>query len=225
MAVTINEDVKVGNATFHVQTEFYRSSGKVVCNIFKDGASIKRFERELKGDEDPEVLVKNLHRQVIERLTQSREEIRQSGKLNLSEETVGRVIETVSPYFGVASYLILEDALSKAASIGDFVERIVEDLDSESRSTLKRKLAELLSNEGVKSSTGRGFEGEFKFTEELRNQVLEILKDYFGIMASSVLEEAEKNCKTYEELVDRLVSSLDGKEREELETRLMFLRT
>jgi hypothetical protein len=225
MAVSINEDVRVGNSTFHVQTEFYRSTGKVVCNIFKDGASIKRFEKVVEGEENPELLVKYLHKQVVNRLLSGGEEIKGAGKLKLSEEAINRIVEIVSPYFGVASYLVLEDVLSKAYSVRDFIEKVVEDLDVETKSNLKRELEKVLLDEG-KQIPAESKE-EFRFTDELRSQMLDILKDYFGVMASLVLEEAEEKCKgkSYEDLVSEIVSSLEEKEREELGKRLMFLRT
>ncbi len=68
MAVSCNEDVRVGNVVFHVQTEYYRKSGKVVANIFRNGVAVKRLEKQLSEEDDVDSKVVEFHRFVVDRI-------------------------------------------------------------------------------------------------------------------------------------------------------------
>ena len=68
MAVSCNEDVRVGNVVFHVQTEYYRRSGKVVANIFRNGVAVKRLEKQLSNMSDIDSEVLEFHRFVVDRI-------------------------------------------------------------------------------------------------------------------------------------------------------------
>ncbi|WP_456395299.1 response regulator [Desulfurobacterium sp.] len=63
-----NDNLKLGNLEFHVQTEYYRSSGDVVTLIFKRGEVIKRIEKKLSVGESPDDAVKRQHTEVIHKL-------------------------------------------------------------------------------------------------------------------------------------------------------------
>ncbi|WP_457569851.1 response regulator [Desulfurobacterium sp.] len=63
-----NDSLRLGNVEFHVQTEYYRSSGDVVTLIFKKGEVVKRIERKLSSGESPDDAVKKQHMEVIHKL-------------------------------------------------------------------------------------------------------------------------------------------------------------
>ncbi|WP_457567588.1 response regulator [Desulfurobacterium sp.] len=63
-----NDSLKLGNTEFHIQTEYYQSSGEVVTLIFKNGEVIKRIQRKPALGENPDEAVKNQHNSVIHRL-------------------------------------------------------------------------------------------------------------------------------------------------------------
>lgn len=233
MAVSYNEDVKVGNSTFHVQTEYYRKSGKVVSNIFKDGLAVKRLEREIDADSDINSAVSEFHRYVVERLrrgVKKRGESQPGGRFYLPKEVEEELLQTIYPYFGVASSLVVDEALTSSSTVDEFLRNLLDGLPENMKGILVGKLKPLLQS--LPSSTSAepvrktSVETEFEIDEERKEKILQVLSEYFGIMALPVLEEALEKWggARYQELVDLIVSHVeDEKEREELHSRLMFL--
>jgi len=230
MAVSYNEDVRLGNSVFHVQTEYYKKSGKVVSNIFKDGLSIKRLEKSVEEGADVDSAVAQFHSYVVERLRSSlkKKALQKKGVLSIPDSVREELLNVLNPYFGVASSFVIEEALSNSASVDDFLDNLLEGLPTNIKDALGEKLSSLLPSISVSQapSEEKGNTEPEEFTEEKKEKALKILSDYFGIMSLSVLEDALEEWKSgeYSELVELIVSHLnDEKEREELYHRLMFL--
>ncbi|SNR66885.1 hypothetical protein [Desulfurobacterium atlanticum] len=68
MGYSLNSDISCGSKKFHVQTEFYSSSQKIVTNIFLNGNIIKRIEKAPETD-NLEHEIKQQHNFVVEKLT------------------------------------------------------------------------------------------------------------------------------------------------------------
>ena len=231
MAVSYNEDVRIGSSTFHVQTEYYKKSGKIVSNIFKDGTSIKRLEREVEEGLDIDSAVGEFHRYVVDKLrkgVKSRTP-EASGGFVIPEDLEKKVIEVINPYFGVASYLVIDEARSASNSKEEFVESLLEGLPEDVKPALFERLTALFSD-GASTSSDVPQEGDSSTPEEFdqskKEKLLKVLSDYFGIMALPVLEEAleEWDGRDYHDLVSLIVDHVDDEsEREELYNRLMFL--
>ena len=47
MALSLNQNIKAGKSTYHIQTEYYKTSNKIISNIFKDGKAVRRLEKEV----------------------------------------------------------------------------------------------------------------------------------------------------------------------------------
>lgn len=230
MAVSYNENIRLGGSIFHVQTEYYKKSGKVVSNIFKDGLSIKRLERDVEEGTDIDSAVAQFHRYVVERLKSGvkRKVSLQRGVLSIPDAVREELLKILNPYFGVASSLVIDEALLNSSGVESFLDNLLEGLPDNTKETLREQLSPLLSSLFLSESSPEKREEEEleEFTEEKREKALEILSDYFGIMALPVLEDALEEWKSgdYKELVELIVSRLeDEKEREELYHRLMFL--
>ncbi len=230
MAVSYNEDIKLGGSVFHVQTEYYRKSGKVVSNIFKDGLSIKRLEREVEEGADVDSAVAQFHRYVVERLRSgARKKISpKKGVLSLPDSVREELINTLNPYFGVASAFVVDEALLNSSKVEDFLDRLLDGLPDNIKEALSEKLSPVVSSISVSESSSEERERlePEEFNDEKKEKALKILSEYFGIMALSVLEDALEEWKSgdYSELVELIVSHLeDEKEKEELSHRLMFL--
>ena len=231
MAVSYNEDIKIGNSVFHVQTEYYRKSGKVVSNIFKDGLSIKRLEREVEEGEDIDSAVSEFHRYVVERLRSGVRERKVPAKrkvLVIPEHVERELLDILYPYFGVASALVIDEALSLSSTSGEFLEHLLEGLPDNLKEALVDQLAPIISSLSSVESSGSeetSSSQEEEIDEAKREKLLKVLSEYFGIMALPVLEESlEEWNGDYHRLVELIVSHLeDEKEREELYNRLMFL--
>ncbi|WP_457569457.1 hypothetical protein, partial [Desulfurobacterium sp.] len=69
---SMNTNFQCGAKTFHVQTEFYKSSGKVVTNIFFQGNIVKRIER-LPETEDISQEIKKQHEHILHKLQEALE--------------------------------------------------------------------------------------------------------------------------------------------------------
>ncbi|SNR65547.1 response regulator [Desulfurobacterium atlanticum] len=65
-----NDNIKIGNAVFHIQTEFYKTSGEVVTLIFRNGEVVKRIEN-VPENENPSEAVEKQHLMVINKLLSS----------------------------------------------------------------------------------------------------------------------------------------------------------
>ncbi|WP_456342475.1 hypothetical protein [Thermovibrio sp.] len=248
MAKSINQDIQAGGSVYHIQTEYYKSSGKIVTNIFKDGLSVKRLEKDVSGlsEEELDREIENFHRLVLEKLRAGKRKQEAPAEVAPSvptedanffvpRELYERLLVEISPFFGIASSFILDEAIESSKSFSAFLENLSADLPDEQRELLLLKVRPLiekyLSNleEEKKERTEEiGEEEKFVLTDELKDKILTVLSDYFGIMASAVLDEAieewETSGKTYEELVEVISSHADTQEEaEEIKTRLMFL--
>lgn len=233
MAVSYNENVKIGDSVFHVQTEYYKKSGKVVSNIFKDGLSIKRLERAVEDDQNIDAVVGEFHNYVIEKLKdglKKKLELQKAGySLEIPEVVEEELLQVLYPYFGVASSFILEEALSLSKNLGEFMENLLDGLPEDTKLTLKEEISTLLSSLTNSKETTESEDlpkPAEELSEEKKEKILYIISDYFGIMALPVLEEVleEWSGSNYQEFVDLIVKRIeDEKEREELYQRLMFL--
>ncbi|WP_457678822.1 hypothetical protein [Thermovibrio sp.] len=222
MAKSINQDIDAGGSKYHIQTEYYRSSGKIVTNIFKDGLSVKRIEKEVSPELSEEELdreIESFHNQVLSKLRSAgkRRKEREKGEkkvgLTVPKELYDRLLLEMSPFFGIASSFVLEEALEEAQSPSHLIEIITSDLPKEQKELLKGRLTSVI---GAISSKE---EETFKFTQELEDKILAVLSNYFGIMAAVILEDSLHQWKavggkTYEELVDLIAAHADSKEEE-----------
>ena len=69
MALSLNQNIKAGKSTYHIQTEYYKTSNKIISNIFKDGRAVRRLEKEVEEGKDLDAQIKEFHKSVVERLT------------------------------------------------------------------------------------------------------------------------------------------------------------
>jgi predicted DNA-binding protein len=228
MASSINQDIRVGRSVYHLQTEFYHSSGKIVTVIFKDGASVKRLERSISlslTDEEIDEELKRFHQSVVDRLLGRKPSIPVSSppkevSFKLPEELHEEVLRLLAPHFGIATNFIVEEVVSNSRSADEFVQKITEDLDEKVARDLREKLKALLS---ALSSTGG-----FTVTPEIEDAILSVLRDFFGIMAYPVLEDSleewRKEKGGYKELVEIICSHAHSEnESLELKKRLLSL--
>jgi hypothetical protein len=237
MPKSINQNIQAGGSVYHVQTEYYKSSGKVVTNIFKDGRSVKRLEKELSAKEEEEINreVEEFHSFVVSKLTGKLKAKRSGEKkgLTLPLELYDKLLVLVSPYFGIASSLILDEGLKSSRSVEELVSFLTAELEGEQKESLSRELYNLLNSlkEEERGESKEEKKAPFSVTPDLEKRVLELLSEYFGIMASAIWEESLEEWRmsggtTYEELVDVIVSHGElPEEKEELRTRLSFLQT
>ncbi|MEO2068256.1 MAG: hypothetical protein ABGX27_01930 [Desulfurobacteriaceae bacterium] len=230
MGTSINQDVKAGNSVYHIQTEYYKASGKIVTNIFKDGMAIKRLEKAIPNEEgiDIDEEVKAFHKSIIDRLTGKVPSVKKAAKTFLSfpEEKIDEVLNVIFPFFGIASQLTVKDALEKSQTVEEFIRNIISELPEELKEEVRKELTKILpgSKEETKTTTTSNAD-----LEKLdMDKILTILSDYFGIAASLVFEEAVEVWKEkggdYEILVEIIVKELEDKEaQEELRQRLLFV--
>jgi len=256
MAKSINQDVYAGSSVYHIQTEYYKSSGKIVTNIFKDGCAVKRLEKDVSNvpEEEIDKEIEEFHYFVLDKLRQGakrkkgakpaeekevREETKQekaekSAALELPSNIYDDFLKVMFPYFGIASAVVLENALEESSTYSELVENIVSGLPKEEAEELRDKLNFLLTElpsqpkEETAEEEGEEVEEAFSVDSDIENKILSILADYFGIMASAVFEEAledwEMTGKTYEELVDIIAAHADTEEEgEEIARRLREL--
>ncbi len=66
-----NDNIRIGSSVYHVQTEYYKTSGEVVTLIFKKGEVVKKIENSLNPSEIPSQVVEKQHKTVIEKILSS----------------------------------------------------------------------------------------------------------------------------------------------------------
>ncbi|RKQ63604.1 hypothetical protein C7457_0478 [Thermovibrio guaymasensis] len=238
MSKSINEDIKAGKSVYHIQTEYYKSSGKIVTTIFKDGRSVKRLEKEVSdvSEEELNQEIEKFHRYVLDRLRGlKKKEVpalsSSERKFSVPQELYERLLIEISPFFGIASAFVLDEAIESASDVSSFIEALTSDLSEDQKELLVSKVKPLIEDQvSVSKEEVTEDEEKFNLTPELEEKILSILSEYFGIMASSVFEDSVKEWeltgRSYEELVDVISSHGDTEEeREEIRNRLMFLQT
>ncbi len=213
MGKSINQDIKAGGSTYHIQTEYYKSSGKIVTNIFKDGQSVKRFERKVEMGNEDEIdrEVEKFHSLIVSKLTERAKKGERKTKVQISEELFEEFLRELSPFFGIATALTLEEAVREANSYEELLNIIVSDLDDKLKLIVKEKLSSLIRKIPRE-------EAPFSLSTETEGEILKILAEKFGIMASSILEEAVEKCKReggdFSKLIEILSSYGESPEEE-----------
>ncbi|WP_456460098.1 response regulator [Desulfurobacterium sp.] len=108
-----NDNLRLGNTEFHIQTEYYKTSQEVVTLIFRNGKVLKRIERKLTGEEQPNEVVKKQHAEIIHKLLSAsstkekseKEEKTTIDELILSADTIDFFRLLVSQIFGRKDFI------------------------------------------------------------------------------------------------------------------------
>jgi len=237
MPKSINQDIYAGTSKYHIQTEYYKASGKIVTNIFKDGVSVKRLEREVPdlSDEELDEEIKKFHVFVINKLREGA--VRRKKKpqppppppppeeapkeqteaepeppsLKISDSLYRRLLDEIFPYFGITSSVTLDEALKKAEDLESLFDLLLSGVSSDRREELEERLRPILLPENE--------EEVFQITDDLRERILAVLSKHFGIMSGIILDEALEELESMGgglvELIDILAAHADTPEEEE----------
>jgi hypothetical protein len=228
MAISLNQDIRAGRSTYHVQTEYYKTSNKIISNIFKDGKAVKRLEKEVEEGRDLDEQIKEFHNSIIERLTKptlvkkkKKEEKKPLQKVQkevftLTEYQEEKIAAVIYPFFGIATYLVISDTASSASSKEEFVNQLLSELEEDKAKEVREEILSILSEkvEEKPSELQKREEKELPFPEE---ELTELLFPYFGIMTGVLVESARRiwNGKK-ENLLDFLAGELDDDVRDEV---------
>jgi hypothetical protein len=230
MAISLNQDIRAGKSTYHVQTEYYKTSNKIISNIFKDGKAVKRLEKEVEEGRDLDEQIKEFHNSIIERLTKptlvkkkKKEEKKPLQKVQkevftLTEYQEEKIAAVIYPFFGIATYLVISDAASSASSKEEFVKELLSELEEEKAKELREEILSILSEkEEEKPSESEREQKEQKVLDFPEKELTELLSPYFGIMTAVVLESARRVWDgNKEKLLNFLADELDDEVREEV---------
>ncbi|TCK05250.1 hypothetical protein [Phorcysia thermohydrogeniphila] len=226
MAISLNQDIRAGKSTYHVQTEYYKTSNKIISNIFKDGKAVKRLEKEVEEGRDLDEQIKEFHNSIIERLTKptlvkrkKKEEkpVQEAQKevFTLTEQQEEKIAAVIYPFFGIATYLVISDAASNASSKEEFVDQLLGELEEEKAKEVREEILSILSEKvEEKPSELKEEKKTLPFPEE---ELTEILFPYFGIMTGVLVESAKRVWDGEKgKLLDFLAGELDDDVREEV---------
>jgi len=207
--ISKNDNVKLGNHVYHIQTEYYKSSNKIVSNIFMDGKIIKRIESEPAEGEDIAKRVSQQHEEILKK-------IRKGGRtkegIKLTDRERNKLIELLNESLGIATAFIIEKEAKRARSKEKLINLLLEHIGEEDGERLKEKLADILKSK-EKDEKLKAF----------ASKIEPILKDYFGIVTYMILEEAQRKGKS-EEFIEFIVSNLNNEEeRKSLREKLTSL--
>ena len=218
--LTLNQNVQVGSDVLHVQTEPYRTSGKVVSNILKNGIVIKRVEQSIPPDaEDREIneLVKALHYSVIKAIQeQYREqkveveeervekatEKKEVQKFSLPPEMVEKLSDYASEYVGFIAPSLVSSIIEQSDSLEDFVEKFKKELEgaSDVDEFLKKLFRKYLSAFDIKVEML-----DVDFRSALNRELLEeIYFEEFGFLAPQIAEDVLSKLSGIKDLSEAL---------------------
>jgi hypothetical protein len=211
MALSINQDIKAGKSVYHIQTEYYKTSNKIISNIFKDGKAVKRLEKEVEEGKDLDTQIKEFHKNIIERLTKpTLLKKRKPGreKFTITDRQEEKIAQVIYPFFGIATSLVISDALRSSSSSNEFIEILLHDIEGEKVDELKEEISSILSEvTEKKTEEEKGETKELTFPED---KLIEILFPYLGIATGAIVESAKSawNGKV-ENLLDFLSQELE----------------
>jgi len=220
MAVSLNQNIKAGKSTYHVQTEYYKSSNKIISNIFKDGKAVKRLEKEVEEDRSLDEQIKEFHSSVIERLTKptlvkEKKKTVQKEAFILTKGQEEKIAAAIYPFFGIATYLVMSDAASNASSKEDFISRLLSELEEEKVKELREEILSILSDK-VEEKPSK-LQEEQKILPFPEEELTQLLFPHFGIMTNVLVESAKRVWSgRKEELLDFLAKELEDDVREDV---------
>ncbi len=224
MVVSYNDNLQFGNSVFHVQTEYYKATGTIISNIFKDGKALKKLKKKVENEENLNDLISQFHDFVVTRLKEGakNKEIKQTAafKFYFPEELKSKIVDIVSPYFGAAMNVIWEDAVKKSADIEAFVSNLLNDLDEKWRVVVEHKVRFIITNSlNFKAGKKAVYVGNVE-----RDKVLLVISPYFGANANSVLDIAQSLYSgDVEKFKQIILKKYSGDKKEELERDLAKL--
>ncbi|WP_297446066.1 hypothetical protein [Desulfurobacterium sp.] len=239
--LSINQDIKIGNKKFHIQTEYYKTVNKIVSNILQNGLVVKKVEKEVVGisPEDIDKEIKKFHTFVVSRLLQAGQkqkekveqkevverevEQAQSVRFELPSHLYGKVVDLVGDYFGIITEEIVNGIISQSTDIIDFIEKLAKEAEAEGADyeSIKKKLFRIFADYllaanvsfNITEMTGKNF------VELLRAEALEnLLEEEYGILAGQVEEEilAElENASSLDQAIDIVLSRIEDEEKKQ----------
>jgi len=257
MPKSINQDIYAGGSIYHVQTEYYKTAGKIVTNIFKDGVAVKKIERPVApevSDAQLDEEIEKFHFQVINKLRLAAKKRAQAKKaqespppqpkepepqepptFQLSPEEYKEVLNIISPFFGIASSMVLDEVLAKSGNGESFLKGLIAELPPQTPEMVILRLSQIVGVSPPSSQPLPPAQQEEveeapipELTQSQIDRILEVLSDYFGFMASNVLNEAIEDWRMsggdFRELIAIIAAHADNpQEEEEIKNRLMFL--
>jgi len=218
MALSLNQDIKAGKSIYHIQTEYYKTSNKIISNIFKDGKAVKRVEKELEEGKDLDTQIKEFHKNIVERLTKptlSKKGKPEREKFTITDRQEERIAQVIYPFFGIATSLAISDALRSSSSPDEFIEMLLHDIEGEKADELKEKIFSILSEVTEEKPKEEIVKKEKAIFPE--DKLMEILFPYFGIATGAIVESARSvwNGKV-ENLLDFLSKELEEEIKDEV---------
>ncbi len=112
--LSFNDEVKLGNREFHVQTEYYDVGNEVVSLIFEGGKVIKRITVPLREGKDINDEIRKVHKAVILRLLGSRgrelKQVKLKGVLDIFKSVVSKV-QQLDGFLGAFVYDMNKDVV------------------------------------------------------------------------------------------------------------------
>ena len=191
MALSLNQDIKAGKSTYHIQTEYYKTSSKIISNIFKDGKAVRRLEKEVEEGKDLDTQIKEFHKSIVERLTKPtllKRKKPEKEKFTITDKQEEKIAQVIYPFFGIVTSLVISDTLSSSSSSEEFIEMLLHDIEEEKADELKEKLSSILSE-----VTEEKPKEEIVRMEKIifpEDKLTEILFPYFGIATGAIVESA-----------------------------------
>ena len=218
MSLSLNQDIKAGKSIYHIQTEYYKTSSKIISNIFKDGKAVRRLEKEVEEGKDLDTQIKEFHKSIVERLTKPtllKRKKPEKEKFTITDKQEEKIAQVIYPFFGIATSLVISDALSSSSSSEGFIEMLLHDIEDEKADELKEKISSILSE--VTEEKPEEEMVKMKKVIFPEDKLMEILFPYFGIATGAIVESARG---VWDGQVESLLDFLSGELEEDVKDKV-----
>ena len=218
MALSLNQNIKAGKSTYHIQTEYYKTSNKIISNIFKDGKAVRRLEKEVEEGKDLDTQIKEFHRSIVERLTKPtllKRKKTKKEKFTITDKQEEKIAQVIYPFFGIVTSLAISDALKASSSPEEFIETLLHDIEDEKADELKEKISSILSE--VTEEKPEEEMVKMKKVIFPEDKLMEILFPYFGIATGAIVESARG---VWDGKVESLLDFLSGELEEDVKDKV-----
>ncbi len=227
MVISCNDNIKLGNSTFHIQTEYYKASDSIICNIFKDGKALKKLRKPVKNRNSINDEICSFHEFVLNRLKEGAKlkEAKESKgfKFYFPEDLKVKIVDVISPYFGAALNVIWNDTIKRSKDIESFVSNLLADVEKNMRVAVEYKVRHIISNflefKRGKDQSIEGVERDrvliaiYPFFEQNANSILDLAQSLYGGDVTKFkdivlrkFEGSEENKKKLKQKLDSLFS-------------------
>ena len=120
-AISKNDNIVCHGKTYHIQTEFYKTKNKIICNIFKDGIALKKIEKKIHSLEEEQLKkeILTMHSFVITKIKEGIQNISQKQSPVVNKKVTNNLnnYNFILNEQNITDFIAFEHILNKSISL------------------------------------------------------------------------------------------------------------